>query len=123
MLRTTDGAQPALQQQHAVVAARSTSMAAAICSWHAPLCQLQMLFLLLQHQPIMRSHAAGTSAPACLQEICRWYAIILCHMACAMLLTGCRACSCRGACQYFKNIPEWYAAWPDTMEGFAGSCR
>ncbi|WIA30234.1 hypothetical protein OEZ86_000325 [Tetradesmus obliquus] len=28
----------------------------------------------------------------------------------------------QGACQYFNNIPEWYAAWPDTMEGFSGSC-
>jgi hypothetical protein len=28
----------------------------------------------------------------------------------------------QGSCHFGTNIPEFYAAWPDTLEGFQGSC-
>lgn len=28
----------------------------------------------------------------------------------------------QGSCHYGTNIPEAYAAWPDSQEGFAQSC-
>ena len=28
----------------------------------------------------------------------------------------------QGSCHYYKDIPDYYGAWPDTMEGFGSSC-
>eukprot|EP00878_Enallax_costatus_P046101 GHUV01055698.1.p1 GENE.GHUV01055698.1~~GHUV01055698.1.p1 ORF type:complete len:126 (+),score=13.99 GHUV01055698.1:499-876(+) len=41
-----------------------------------------------------------------------------------MRVADCPACVVghRGACHYYSNIPEYYAAWPDHQEGFDQSC-
>jgi hypothetical protein len=64
-------------------------------------------------------HAQGTSMavfPACeaLLPPCSMY-LLPCVQQSDLRVV---CMSCRGSCQYFNNIPEWYGAWPDSMAGF-----
>jgi hypothetical protein len=47
-------------------------------------------------------------------------------LACSRLLpsrpTPLASPPAQGSCHYGTNIPELYAAWPDTLDGFEGSC-